>query len=42
MALDIGQIAAVSYPAVLAELRKPSNQWVENAALRVLERQGLN
>lgn len=40
MALSIEQIAAVSYPAVLAELRKPSNQWVENAALRVLEKNG--
>lgn len=28
MALSIEQIAAVSYPAVLAEMRKPQNQWV--------------
>lgn len=28
MALSIEQIAAVSYPAVLAEMRKPANQWV--------------
>ena len=27
MALTVGQIAAVSYPAVLAEKRKPANQW---------------
>lgn len=40
MALDISQIAAVSYPAVLAEMRKPQNQFAENAALRELERQG--
>lgn len=40
MAITIEQIAAVSYPAVLAELRKPANQWVENAALRVLEKSG--
>jgi len=40
MALTIEQIAAVSYPAVLAEMRKPANQWAENAALSVLERMG--
>jgi len=40
MALSIGQIAAVSYPAVLAEMRKPANQWAESAFLRELERQG--
>jgi len=40
VALSIEQIAAVSYPAVLAEMRKPANQWVENAALRILERGG--
>lgn len=40
MALDIEQIAAAAYPAVLAERKKPANQWAENAALRELERQG--
>jgi hypothetical protein len=40
MALSIEQISAVSYPAVLAEMRKPANQWAENAALRVLEKSG--
>lgn len=40
MALTVEQIAAVSYPAVLAEMRKPANQWAENAALSELERQG--
>lgn len=40
MALTIEQIAAVSYPAVLAEMRKPANQWMESAAMRELERQG--
>lgn len=37
---DISQIVAVSYPAVLAEMRKPANQWAESAALRELEKQG--
>ena len=40
MALTVSQIAAVSYPAVLADMRKPHNQWAENAALAELERQG--
>lgn len=39
MALTIEQLAAVSFPAVLAEMRN-QNQWAENAALRELERQG--
>jgi hypothetical protein len=41
MALTIDQITAVSYPAVLAEMRKAANQWAENAALREMERQGV-
>lgn len=40
MALSIEQITAVSYKAVLAELRKPANQWCENAALKTLEKMG--
>ena len=40
MALTVEQIAAVSYPAVLAEMRKAANQWTENAALRCLESEG--
>lgn len=40
MALDISQIVAVSYPAVLAEMRKPTNQWAESAFMRELDRQG--
>ena len=40
MALTISQITAVSYPAVLAEMRKATNQWAENAALRALEKSG--
>ncbi len=40
MALDISQIVAVSYPAVLAEMRKAANQWAENTALKMLEKQG--
>lgn len=41
MSVSIEQIVAASYPAVLAEMRKPANQWVENAALREMERQGV-
>jgi hypothetical protein len=41
MALTIDQITAVSYPAVLAEMRKGANQWAENAALREMEKQGV-
>lgn len=41
MALTIEQIAAVSYPAVLADMRKAANQWAESAALREMERQGV-
>lgn len=40
MALSISQILAVSYPAVLNEMRKPQNQWAESAFLRELERKG--
>lgn len=40
MALTIGQIASISYPAVLADNRKAANQWSESAFLRELERQG--
>lgn len=40
MALSVEQIAAISYPAVLADARKPANQWAQNAALAELERQG--
>lgn len=29
-----------SYPLVLAEMRKPENQWLENSAMRELEKQG--
>lgn len=38
--VTVSQIAAVSYPAVLAEKRQPANQWAENALLRELEKQG--
>lgn len=41
MAVTIEQIVAVSYPAVLAEMRKAQNQWAENAALREMEKQGV-
>jgi hypothetical protein len=40
MALDISQIIASSYPAVLANKRKPANQWAENAFMRELQRLG--
>src|SRR5688572_8234487 len=40
MALDIEQIVAVSYPAVLAEMKQPKNQWEESAALRLMEKMG--
>lgn len=40
MALDISQMIAVSYPAVLADMRKPTNQWAESAFMRELDRQG--
>jgi len=40
VAYTIGQIAAVSYPAVLANERKAENQWVESAYMREMERQG--
>src|SRR3990167_6655901 len=39
MPLDIGQMAAVSYAAVLADMRS-ANQWGESSALKELERQG--
>lgn len=38
---DIGQIAAVSYPAVLADQRKPENQWAENSGMRALQKLGM-
>lgn len=40
MALSISQILAASYPAVVNEMRKPSNQWAESACMRELQRQG--
>lgn len=41
MSLTIGQMAAASYPAVLAKMRKGTDQWSESAAMRELERQGM-
>lgn len=41
MALSITQIVAASYPAVLAKMRAPANQWNESALLREFERQGM-
>lgn len=40
MALSISQILAASYPAVVAEKRKPANQWAESALLHALEKMG--
>lgn len=41
MALSIAQIVAASYNAVVAEARKPQNQWAESAFLKEMERQGM-
>ena len=40
MPLTISQISAVSYPAVLSEMRKAHNNWASNAAVRHLEKAG--
>jgi hypothetical protein len=40
MAPTIGQIASVSYPAVLNDMKKGTNQWSENAFMREFEKQG--
>jgi len=40
MALTVEQISAVSYPAVLAEMRKAANQWMQNSALNHFEKRG--
>jgi hypothetical protein len=40
MSLSIEQISAISYPAVLADQRKPTNQWKANSALNYLEKNG--
>lgn len=40
MALTISQIVAASYNAVVAENRKPANQWEESAFLREMKKQG--
>lgn len=40
MALTIVQMLAASYPAVVNEKKKASNQWEESAYMRELERQG--
>lgn len=41
MTLTISQIAAVSYEAVVSEMRNAQNQWAENAVLNEFERQGM-
>ena len=41
MALTIGQIAASSYPAVLAKKKQAANQWAESALLSEMEKQGM-
>jgi hypothetical protein len=41
MALSVSQGIAVSFNAVLNEMRKPANQWAENALFREMERQGM-
>lgn len=40
MSLSISQMLAASYPAVVAEKRRPANQWSESAFMAELERQG--
>ena len=40
MAFTISQAIAASYPKVLAEARKPTNLWAENAFMREMERLG--
>src|SRR3990167_3391557 len=40
MALTISQISAASYAAVLSDMRKPTNNWAANPALRALEKAG--
>jgi hypothetical protein len=37
---SISQMVAVSYPAVLAEMRKAANQWSESAFMKALEKHG--
>jgi len=41
MALTISQIVASSYNAVVAERKKPANQWEESAMIREMKRQGM-
>jgi hypothetical protein len=41
MALSVSQGIAVSFNAVLNEMRKPANQWAESAMFREMERQGM-
>lgn len=40
MALTISQMLAASYPAVIAEKKKPANQWAESALMRALQSMG--
>jgi hypothetical protein len=40
MSLSISQILSASYPAVVAEKRRPANQWSESALLSALEKMG--
>src|SRR5262245_35263941 len=41
MALSIEQIAAASYDAVVAEMKKPANQWSDTSVLKFLESKGV-
>ena len=41
MALSISQIVAVSYADVVADQRKPANQWAESALMRTMESMGM-
>lgn len=41
MSLSISQISAASFPAILAEKKKPANQWAESALLHYMEKYGM-
>lgn len=38
---DISQIATVSYPAVLADMRKPTNQWSQASLMEFMQKLGM-
>jgi hypothetical protein len=40
MALTIDQISAVSFPKIVAENKRPANQWEDRTALKLMEKMG--